>query len=120
MHVARQGQDRGTVRSAHGSAPAVQDCARAIPAPSAVPGYARLATYAASVRRRATGRADAWAAARPSSVRTGPATGDPATWVALEPTTGKTDRLDECAELDCARVLAPKSTANWSLEIELN
>jgi len=49
-----------------------------------------------------------------------PLTGEPATWVALEPTTGKTDRLDECAELDCARVLAPKSHANWSLEIELN
>lgn len=49
-----------------------------------------------------------------------PLTGEPATWVALEPTTGKTDRLDECAELDCARVLAPKSNANWSLEIELN
>jgi len=49
-----------------------------------------------------------------------PLTGEPATWVALEPTTGKTDRLDECAELDCVRVLAPKSTANWTLEIELN
>jgi galactose mutarotase-like enzyme len=49
-----------------------------------------------------------------------PLTGEPATWIALEPTTGKTDRLDECAELDCARVLAPKSHANWSLEIELN
>jgi galactose mutarotase-like enzyme len=49
-----------------------------------------------------------------------PLTGEPATWVALEPTTGKTDRLDECAELDCARVLPPKSNANWSLEIELN
>jgi hypothetical protein len=49
-----------------------------------------------------------------------PLTGEPVTWVALEPTTGKTDRLDECAELDCARVLAPKSNANWSLEIELN
>jgi len=49
-----------------------------------------------------------------------PLTGEPATWVALEPTTGKTDRLDECAELDCARVLEPKSNANWSLEIELN
>ena len=49
-----------------------------------------------------------------------PLTGEPATWVALEPTTGKTDRLDECAELDCARVLAPKSNTNWSLEIELN
>lgn len=49
-----------------------------------------------------------------------PLTGEPATWVALEPTTGKTDRLDECSELDCARVLAPKSDANWSLMIELN
>jgi len=49
-----------------------------------------------------------------------PLTGEPATWVALEPTTGKTDRLDECTKLDCARVLAPKSNANWSLEIELN
>lgn len=49
-----------------------------------------------------------------------PLTGEPATWVALEPTTGKTDRLDECAELDCASVLAPKSNANWSLELELN
>jgi galactose mutarotase-like enzyme len=49
-----------------------------------------------------------------------PLTGEPATWVALEPTTGKTDRLDECVELNCARVLAPKSNANWSLEIELN
>jgi len=49
-----------------------------------------------------------------------PLTGEPATWVALEPTTGKTDRLDECAELDCARVLAPKANATWSLEIELN
>ena len=49
-----------------------------------------------------------------------PLTGEPATWVALEPTTGKTDRLDECAELDCARVLAPKSDTTWSLEIELN
>ena len=49
-----------------------------------------------------------------------PLTGEPATWVALEPTTGRTDRLDECAELECVRVLAPKSTANWTLEIELN
>ena len=49
-----------------------------------------------------------------------PLTGEPATWVALEPTTGKTDRLDECAELDCARELAPKSSSTWSLEIELN
>jgi galactose mutarotase-like enzyme len=49
-----------------------------------------------------------------------PLTGEPATWVALEPTTGKTDRLDECAKLVSARVLAPKSNANWSLEIELN
>lgn len=49
-----------------------------------------------------------------------PLTGEPATWVALEPTTGKTDRLDECVELDCARVLEPDSSATWSLEIELN
>jgi len=49
-----------------------------------------------------------------------PLTGEPATWVALEPTTGKTDRLDECADLGTARVLAPKANATWSLEIELN
>ena len=49
-----------------------------------------------------------------------PLTGEPATWVALEPTTGKTDRLDECVELDCARVLAPNSDASWYLEIELS
>lgn len=49
-----------------------------------------------------------------------PLTGEPATWVALEPTTGRTDRLDECVDLKSARLLEPKAEHVWQLELELN
>ncbi|MDP1852496.1 MAG: hypothetical protein Q8K48_08815 [Candidatus Planktophila sp.] len=49
-----------------------------------------------------------------------PLTGEPATWVALEPTTGRTDRLDECKSLDSAKILKANESKDWQLELEIN
>lgn len=49
-----------------------------------------------------------------------PLTGEPATWVALEPTTGRTDRLDECMKLGSANILKARESKTWQLELEIN
>jgi len=49
-----------------------------------------------------------------------PLTGEPATWVALEPTTGRTDRLDECMKLGSANILKAKESKTWQIELEIN
>ena len=49
-----------------------------------------------------------------------PLAGEPATWVALEPTTGRTDRLDECMKLGSANILKAKESKTWQLELEIN
>lgn len=49
-----------------------------------------------------------------------PLTGEPATWVALEPTTGRTDRLDECRSLESVKILKANESKDWKLELEIN
>jgi galactose mutarotase-like enzyme len=49
-----------------------------------------------------------------------PFSGKPATWVAFEPTTAMTDRLDEAHDLGTSRTLKPGQSDTWGFKITIS